>query len=413
MTGKKFIRKLLGLKGIRVTDWYFSQRERVLTVCVKPWKNGRRCPHCGRRCRIVHRREPRKWQDVAVCGKRVYLQYGPAEIECPTHGRVQEEIPWAEKDSRSTYRLDYGILRFSQEMTQKAACRLLHVKRSTFSDRLHRLIERHRDGHKIRGLRRIGVDEIAYSRGHKYATLVYDLDKNRVVWIGKGKKRETIDRFFTEELSARQKAQIQWGCCDMSEAYLGALKAHCANIRIVLDRFHVVKALNTALDEVRKEQWREAKGAKRKALKGLRWLLFKRSSNRSRRDSRTLRELSKANRRIWRAWVLKDEFERFWEYKAPWAAKRFPASWSTTALHSRLGPLRKFVETIRTHGELLLNFIPSRLSNAAAEGNNRLIKLVQNRASGFRHLEAFSDLVFLTVGDVDIPGRIASRFRVL
>jgi transposase len=362
---------------------------------------------------MVNRRKRRKWQDVAVCGKRVYLQYAAAEIDCPTHGRVQEEIPWAERDSRITYLLDYGIVRLSQEMTQKAACRLLQIKRSTFSDRLHRLIERHRKGHRIRGLKRIGVDEIAYSRGHKYATLVYDLEKNRVVWIGKGKKRESIDRFFNEEFSAYQKQQIQLGCCDMSEAYLGALKAHCPNIRIVLDRFHVVKALNTALDEVRKEQWRQAKGAKRKALKGLRWLLFKRSSNRSRRDSHILRQLRKANRRIWRAWELKDEFERFWDYKAPWAAKRFLASWCTAAMRSRLEPLRKFVGTIRGYAELLLNFIGCRLTNAAAEGNNRLIKLVQNRASGFRHLEAFSDLVFLTVGDVDIPGRIPSRFRVL
>lgn len=413
MTTKKFIRKLTGLKGIRVTGWYFSAREKVLTICVKPWKNGCRCPACGRRCRKVNRREPRRWQDVPICGKRVYLQYAPVEIECPTHGRVQEQIPWAEAHSRITYRLEYAMLRFCQQMTQKAACRLLHMKRSTLSEMLHRSIQRHREAHKIRGLKWIGVDEISYSKGHKYATLVYDLAKSRVVWIGKGKKRETIDRFFTECLSPHQKQQIQWACCDMSETYLGALAAHCPNAKIVVDRFHVVKALNSALDEVRKQQWRAAKGAQRKALKGLRWLLFKRSSNRSRRDSRTLRALSKGNRRIWRAWVLKDEFEHFWEYKARWAGKRFLASWGTTALRSRLEPLRKFVATVRTHAEPLLNFIDSRLTNAAAEGNNRLIKLVQNRASGFRHLEAFSDLIFLTVGDVDIPGRIPSRFRVL
>jgi len=200
MTTKKFIRRLLGLKGIRVTDWYFSAREKVLTVCVKPWKNGCRCTECGRRCRIIRVRRQRRWRDVPVCGKVVYLAYRPREILCPTHGRGQEQIPWAEPHARITYRLEHAIVLSCREMTQKAACRLLRLSKSTLSELLHGAIERIRHGHKIRGLKSIGIDEISYSKGHKYATVVYDLDKSRVVWIGKGKGRETIDRFFEEFL---------------------------------------------------------------------------------------------------------------------------------------------------------------------------------------------------------------------
>jgi len=343
----------------------------------------------------------------------VWLQHCPREIWCPTHGRVVEAIPWAGRFARVTYRFEYAMLKYCQIMTQKAAAQLLRIPRSTLSDVLHRTITRIRDGHRIRGLKTIGIDEISYAKGHKYATLVYDLDRSCVVWVGQGKKRATIDVFFNEVLSDYQRTKIRWACCDMSEAFMGAIKAHCPNATLVLDRFHIVKALNAAVDDVRKEQWRLAGGDERKALKGLRWLLYRHSSTRSKDDTQTLRALEKANNRIYRAWRLKDEFEQFWEYKAPWAAERFLNSWTTSALRSRLAPLRKFVMTIRQHYFGVLAFVNCRLTNAVAEGLNRIVKIVKNRASGFRTLDAFSDMIFLTVGDVDIPAQIPVRFRTL
>jgi len=194
---------------------------------------------------------------------------------------------------------------------------------------------------------------------------------------------------------------------------MGAVREHCPNAVLVLDRFHVVKALNDAVDEVRKEQWRSADATERKALKGLRWLLYRHSSTRSRRDTRTLKALERANRRIYRAWWLKDEFEQFWNYKAPWAAERFLERWAKTAMRSRLAPLKKLVATMRKHRDGVLVFIDTRLTNATSEGLNRIIKIVKNRASGFRDLTPFADLIYLTVGDLDIPAQIPPRFRTL
>jgi len=278
---------------------------------------------------------------------------------------------------------------------------------------LHRVIKRLRDGHRIRGLKTIGIDEISYCKGHKYATIVYDIDRSCVVWAGPGKGRESIDNFFENNLSEYQKKKIKWATCDMSRAYIGAIEHHCPNATLVLDRFHIAKALNNAVDEVRKEQWRIADPDERKALKGLRWLLFKHSSNRSKKDSRILNALSKGNRRIHRAWVLKDEFEQFWEYKAQWAAERFLKRWITTALKSRLDPIRDFVQTLRNHQHRILPYIGTKLTNAIGEGLNRIIRIVKNRASGFRSLSAFIDMIYLTVGDVDLPAQIPNRFRTL
>ncbi len=414
MTVNKFIRKLLNLKGLFVTGFSFMFRKRELHLWVKPHKNGCRCPHCKRRGRILRTMdEPRIWRDITICGWSVFFLYRPREILCPTHLRIQEDIPWADSYARITYRLEYVLLVYCQIMTQKAAARILHIPKSTLSDMLHRTITRIRDGHRIRKLRSVGIDEISYAKGHKYATVVYDLDLGRVVWVGAGKGRETIDLFFTQQLSDYQRNQIKWACCDMSQSYIGAIEHHCPNAKLVLDRFHIVKALNETIDEVRKEQWRKASDNERKTLKGLRWLLFKHSTNRCKDDTDILNALKKGNRRIHRAWVLKDEFERFWEYKAPWAAERFLKNWTTTALKSRLEPLRKFVKTIRKNKHRLLPFIESRLTNATAEGLNRIIRMTKNRASGFRSLKAFTDMIFLTVGDVEIPAQIPAKFRTI
>jgi len=409
----KTIAKLLKLKDMKVTGLSFHQG-RVVRIAVKPYKNGCRCPECGRRGKIVRTRpQTREWRDVPVGGWALWLTYAPREVVCPTHGRVEESIPWADRYARVSYRYEYLMLRYCQMMSQKAAAQLLQVAPSTLSDQLHRCINRTRSGHRIRGLKTIGIDEISHLKGHKYATLIYDLDRSVVLWVGKGKGRETVDEFFDSQLSAYQKRQITAGCCDMSEAYIGAITTHCPNATLVLDRFHIVKALNSALDEVRKQQWREAGVQERKTLKGLRWLLFRHSSTRTKRHTRTLNALEKGNRRIYRAWRLKDEFEAFWNYKAPWAAERFIKGWMTACLRSRLEPLKRFVTTLRNHYDGVMAFIGTRLTNAVGEGLNRIVKIVKNRASGFRTLDPFSDMIYLTVGDVDIPAQIPSKFRTL
>jgi transposase len=417
MSITKIIAKLLRLETLlRVVDFEFKMRRRELHLAVKPYKNGRRCPTCKRRGGILRRMpEERIWRDVKVCGFTVFLTYSPREIICRCHGRIQEDIPWAAPMARITRRLEYLILTYSQIMTQKAAAEILEIAPSTFSDLLHRSVERARDGHRIRGLRAIGIDEVSYQKGHKYVTVVYDLDRSCVLWVGQGKERATIDRFFETELSDYQKAKIEWACCDMCETYIGAIKAHCPKARLVLDRFHIVKSLNNAVDEVRKEEWRKLKGDKSKAklVKGLRWILYRHPSRRSKREKAILAKLSKGNRRIYRACILKDEFDHFWTYKAEWAARRFLNSWGATVMKSCLPPLKKFVTTLRAQTENIVGFASCRLTNAVAEGLNRIIRIVKNRASGFRSVQAFTDLIMLTVGDVDIPGQIPARYRTV
>jgi transposase len=410
----KLLYNILRLKGMKITQFWFKNRNKELHLTVKPYKNGCRCPECDRRCRIVrHTTELRRWEDLTLMGMKVLLWYAPKEIYCPTHGRVQETIPWAPAYSRITYRLEWRICSLCQIMTQKAAAEILVMPSSTLSDLLHRIITRVRHGHKIRGLVTLGVDEISFLKGRKFATLVYDLDRSHVVWVGLGKGRETIDRFFNEHLSQGQKARILWASCDMSRAYTGAIDHHCPNATLVIDRFHVVKALNQAVDEVRKDEWRALDTGGRKAIKGLRWLLSMHSSNRTKGQSRFLNSLRNSNRRIHRAWVLKEEFEHIWNYRYRGSAEKFLKRWTTAALRSRIPSLRQFVTTVRNHFDNIVAFTDRNLTNAVGEGLNRIVKIVKNRASGYRNLHNFADMIYLTVGDLDIPAHIPSDLRTL
>jgi transposase len=412
MTSNKLLSRLLKMHGFCVT-WLNFASDELLEVGVKPRKTGCRCPLCGRRGTIVCTTGSRRWDDIVVCGRRCVFVYGPREIICDTHGRIQEAIPWADAYSRITYRLEYLILRLCQNMTQKAAAELLHIPQSTLSDLLHRKIERTRADHRITGIEKLGIDEISYRKGKKYATIVYDLERCCVIWVGKGKGRETADRFFKDALSQEQRENIRFASCDMSQAYLGAIKHWCPNSTLVIDRFHLVKALNNAVDDVRKKERRKAKSKDKKVLKGLRWLLYKHSSNRKKSDTRRLNSLRLSNKRIHRAWVLKDEFEAFWEYSYTQSAESFMNGWITTALRSRLPEMKVFALTLRRHAENILPFIKTRLTNAMSEGINRIIKIIKNRASGFANLEAFSDMIFLTIGDLDIPEQIPAHFHTL
>jgi transposase len=299
-------------------------------------------------------------------------------------------------------------------MTQKAAAELLKIPQSTFSDMKRRIITRERTNHKIKGLSVLGVDEISYAKGHKYATVVYDLVKAKVVWVGEGKGKDTLNKFFKEHLSEYQRDKIEYACCDMSRAYISSIKTWLTKAKLIIDRFHMVKALNEAMDEVRKEEWRKVQEVDKNALKGLRWMLFRHSSTRSKEETKTIIDKVRvSNNRIYRAWLLKDEFESFWEYSYVGSAEKFLKRWITRALRSRLEPIRKFAKTLREHKDYILPYIDTGITNAKGEGINRLLQLLKNRSSGFMNLEAYKDMIYLLVGDVDIPARIPERFRTI
>lgn len=259
----------------------------------------------------------------------------------------------------------------------------------------------------------LGDSQISFKRRHRYATLAYDLDRARVVWVGESKGRETIDRFFAEALSDGQKSRISWAGSDMSVAYSEAIKAHCPNATPVIDRFRLVTALNEAADAVHKQQWREFVAAQRKSVKGLRWLRGMRLVTRTKPHRRQLNRPAHGIRSIYRASVLKDKFKHFWSYSylgstAP-VLKRRRAS----ALRSRPPFMRVFEKTLRAHYDDIITCIGRPPTDAIAEGSSRTAKVAKSRASGFRGLYNLADMLYLIVWGPDTADRIPAAFKAL
>ena len=207
-------------------------------------------------------------------------------------------------------------------------------------------------------LRAIGVDEIHIGHSHKFLTLVYQIEADcvRLLWVGKDRTKQSFEKFFA--LIGQQLAgKVEFVCSDMWRPYLEIIAKRCPQALNILDRFHMVAKLNKALDEVRAgEARRMAREGYEPVLKKKRWCLLKRPENLTGKQRLSLRELLAYNLKSVRAYLLKEEFQLFWEYNSPaWAAK-FLDAWCKRAMRSRIDPIKKFAGTVRAHRELLLNY---------------------------------------------------------
>jgi transposase len=253
----------------------------------------------------------------------------------------------------------------------------------------------------------IGVDEIAYGRGHQYLTMVYQIESSctRLLWVGKERTSESFEQFFVM-LGQDLAAKIEFVCSDMWKPYLDLIAKYCANALSILDRFHVVAKMNLALDDVRADEARRmAREGYEPTLKKSRWCLLKRPENLTDKQRIRLRDLLRYNLQSVRAYLLKEEFQQFWDYESPTGAGKFIDQWCTKALRSRIDPVKKFARTIRTHRELLLNYFRARkeFSSGVIEGLNNKAKVTMRKAYGYRTFRIAELSLYHVLGKLPEP----------
>jgi transposase len=253
----------------------------------------------------------------------------------------------------------------------------------------------------------IGIDEIAVWAGHKYLTVVYQIDagRRRLLWIGRDRTKATLEAFFTQFGAARCKA-LTFVCTDMWQNYLDVIKKHAGQALNILDRYHVVAKLNKAIDEVRAKEARELAGKGHKPiLKYTRWCFLKRKENRTLTQRRKLREVLRYPLRTVRAFLLKEAFQCFWAYKSATWAGWFLDKWCTRAMRSRLEPMKRIAKMLRSHRALLLNWFKAKgeIALGVVEGLNGNAKLAIRKARGFRTYEALETALYHQLGDLPEP----------
>jgi transposase len=244
---------------------------------------------------------------------------------------------------------------------------------------------------------KIGIDEVAYEKGHWYLTVVRDLDLGKVIWVGLNRNKETLDEFF-DELGHEKKAMIEVAVVDMWDAYIASLKENCPYADIVFDKFHVVKLVNKALDEVRKREFAKADEKQRKYMKRKRFLILKRKKNLDEEQTETLDELMKQNDILYRSYLLKEQIGDILDEEEPSSATKRLNRWLRNVSRSAIKPFIKCAKTIRRYLYGIINYFKHGYTNAGSEGFNTKINIIKRRAYGYWHLEYFILKIFQACG---------------
>lgn len=401
MRATTLLRKLLDQKHAKVTGLELG--DEGLVVEVAPTTRVPRCGGCCRRAPRVYDDRERLWRHLDFAGMRVDLRYRIRRVQCACCGVTTELVPWAEPGSWFTRDFEDMVALLAQKMDKSSICQLMGVAWQTVGAIMARVVARRGPDDLLDDLSAIGIDEISYKRHHRYLTVVTDQIRNRVVWVGEGRRAETLAKFFVE-LGKERSEKLLTVCIDMAGGYLKALAQFAPYAVVVFDRFHVQRLVQDAVDEVRREQVRElARSAEGRAIKHTRWALQKRPWNVTVSEQAKLVDLQRTNRPLFRAYMLKETLCEILDRRQHYVAARKLREWIGWALRSRLTPFRKAATTIKQYLSGILAYITTRLSNGLSEGMNSKIRVATKQAYGFRSADGLKAMIHLRCSGIAIP----------
>jgi transposase len=277
------------------------------------------CPGCHKPAAGYDHLPERRFEFIPFRGFLVFLLYCRRRVDCRSCGVLAEELPWSEGKHHSTKAHMLFLARWARKLSWKEVAETFHTSWDKVHDAVEYVVGWGLEHRTLESIRAIGVDEIQYAKGHKYLTLVYQIEKDctRLLWIGKERTIETFQGFFTM-IGTKLASNIEFVCSDMWEPYLKVIHEQCSQALHILDRFHIVAKMNTALDEVRAGEARKlVQDGHEPLLKKTRWCVLKRKENLTSKQSFRLRDLLRYNLRTVRAYLLKEDFQQFWEFVSP------------------------------------------------------------------------------------------------
>lgn len=366
----------------------------VLTLEAVPG-DPRRCGRCGEIVAEVHDVTPREVRDLPILDAETWLIVPRVRLRCPRCGPTVEAIPWLDRYQRMTKRFAESVARLAQVLPIKQVAEHFDLSWDTVKAIDRAALEARLGPVDLSGVRQIAIDEFAIQKGHRYATSIVDPVTTKVLWVGRGRGREDIRPFF-ELLGPQGCAQVEAAVMDMSEAYELETRAHCPQVVIVYDLFHIVaKYGREVIDRVRVDATNRVARARgpndlrtralRRVIKGTRWLLLRnREHVTAPQDRIRLREVLAANRPLWVVYVLKDALKQLWRYRYRAAAQRAWNQWYGWAVRSRIPALVTFAHRLKEKVAGILAHCRYPLHTGVLEGINNKIKVIKRMAYGFR-----------------------------
>ncbi len=395
--------------------WAGTPTRPALHVHVRPRRGSLAvCSHCYRKRRGYDHGPPRLFTFVPLWGIAVLFVYAMRRVDCPRCGVTVELVPWASGKSQATHAFVWFVASWARVLSWTEVARRFHSSWDTVFRCVEHAVQWGLEHRSLDGIRSIGVDELAWKKGQKYLTVVYQIDHDcrRLLHIARDRTAASFHSFFDMLGEERTKA-IAFVASDMWRAFLSVVQARCSVVLHVLDRFHVAKLLGEAVDTVRRDEVRALRATGRHPLlTKTRWLLLKRPKNLRRGERGRLRELVRINLRSVRAYLLKEQFQHFWTYTSVAGAGRFLDRWTTMALRSRLAPFAKFARTLRSHRRELLNWFLARgeFAAGATEGFNNKARVTTRKAYGFRSPRHAEIALYHALGALPEPPWLTHRF---
>lgn len=386
--------QLGGWVGYRIESWAETQRagRTLLVFELRPDQGAKRiCSGCGQLVGAVHDRTLRRIRDLPIFDYAVELVVPRFRLACPRCGPRLEQLDWLDPHARVTRRLARNVARLCAGTSVRHAAQWFGLDWKTVKTIDFRHLERTLGPPDLDGVRLLAMDEFAIQKGHRYATVVVDPERKRVLWVGRGRSRAEIRPFF-ELMGPARCAQVQAVAMDMNSAYDLEVRAHCPNAEVVYDLFHVVaKYGREVVDRVRVDEANRLRADKsaRRVVKTARWLLLRNRENVPEDQTVRLDELLAANKALLTVYLLKDDLKQLWRYRREaWAQKAWVA-WKRRALRSGLEPLRVFVRRLEPYLAGILAHCRWPLGTNLVEGINNKIKVIKRLAYGYRDDDYF------------------------
>jgi len=406
---------LLGLVNAVVEDVRFDDDDECIVVSVRPRKaTKRRCGECGKRCAGYDRGEGRRrWRALDLGTVKAFLEADSPRVLCAEHGVVVAQVPWARHGAGHTYAFDDTAAWLVTHCSKSAVRDLLRIAWRTVGSIVTRVVtDAEAKTDRFANLRRIGIDEISYKRGHKYLTVVVDHDTGVLLWAHPGRDQKTLGKFF-DRLGDQRCAEITLVSADAAEWISNVVADRCRNAELCLDPFHIVAWATKTLDEVRREVWnaarRNGQTATARDLKHARYALWKNPEDLTARQEAKLAPIAATNQRLYQAYLLKEQLRQVFTLNGDEGIALLDA-WLKWARRCRIPSFVKLAKSITNHRTGIEAALTHGLSNARVESVNTKLRLLTRIAFGFRSPEALAALAMLDLGGLcpPLPGRAAT-----
>jgi len=378
----------------------FDPKKKQLDVYVDFSRGGEfACPKCGRPCCKGYDTLNKVWRHLNFFEHVAYLHVRTPRVECPDCGVKQVPVPWAREGSGFTLLFEAFIMAMAREMPVNAIARIVGEHDTRIWRILHHYVEQARSEQDYSQVSTIGVDETSSRRGHNYITVFVDMDKSKVLFATPGKDAATLTA-FREDLEAHggRAENIRQACCDMSPAFIRGIEDTFENSSITFDKFHIMKVINEAVDEVRRQEQKI-----RPELKKTRFAWLKSPKNLTVKQQGTIEALNvkRLNLKTAKAYQIKLTFQDLYEQPRG-QAERFLKRWYFWATHSRLHPVIEAARIIKRHWDGVLQWFESGITNGVLEGINSLIQAAKAKARGYRSIRNLVTIVYLVAGKLDL-----------